>query len=246
MSDSSVPVLAYRGFCPICESETTFTSDSTWYRDKLQCQTCPGGSRPRVRALALVLSELRPDWRSLAIHESSPNAEGISVKLKAEAPGYIGSHFFPGKPLGETLENGFRNEDLQAQTFAENTFDVVISLDVMEHVYDPEAAFREVYRTLKTGGLYICTFPVRKNQVTGMERRLTRHSDGAVEHHKEPEYHGNPIDPTGGSIVTVDYGYDVHQWIAEKTAFDVRVYRFADKKHGIIGEYTEVFVCSKW
>ncbi|OBQ59852.1 hypothetical protein A8145_24795 [Mesorhizobium loti] len=61
---------------------------------------------------------------------------------------------------------------------------------------------------------------------------------------KEPEIHGNPVS-NEGSIVTVDYGYDLHLAIAEWAPFDVRVYRFADRTHGILGEYTDLIVCTK-
>jgi hypothetical protein len=45
--------------------------------------------------------------------------------------------------------------------------------------------------------------------------------------------------------VTVDYGYEIHKQIAAWTPFDVRIYRFNDVEHGILGEYTEVFLCRK-
>ena len=235
--------LSYRGYCPICEAEVTFASKDSWFRDNLKCDTCEGGSRPRGRALALVLNEMRPKWRSLAIYESSPAPEGISLKMAREAAGYVASQYFPDKELGST-HGAFRNEDLERQTFADEVFDIVVTLDVMEHVYRPDLVFSEVCRTLRPGGLYLCTFPVRKWQVEGWERRFTRSENGETTHHKDIEIHGNPIDGSG-SIVTVDYGYDIHQQIAEWAPFDVRVHRFADRQHGIIGEYTEVFACAK-
>ncbi|GAJ95774.1 class I SAM-dependent methyltransferase [Rhizobium rhizogenes] len=234
---------SYRGYCPICEAEAVFTSKNEWFRDNLKCETCEGGSRPRARALALILTEMRPNWRDLAIHESSPAPEGISLKLKREASAYVASQYYPDHPFGSTID-GFQNEDLERQTFADHVFDVVVTLDVMEHVYRPDLVFSEVFRTLKPGGLYLCTFPVRKYQVDGWERRFTKSDDGETIHHKEPEIHGNPIDGSG-SIVTVDYGYDIHQQIARWAPFDVRVHRFSDRLHGIIGEYTEVFACKK-
>ncbi len=232
-----------RGFCPICEAPSTFSSESEWYRDHLLCESCPGGSVPRERALALVLNELMPDWRNLAIHESSPAPRGISVKLAREAPGYVASQFFPNRPCGETV-NGFRNENLEALSFADNTFDLTISLDVMEHVYHPDRALREIDRTLKVGGYYICTFPVRKEQTTAMERRFELQPDGTRIDIKPPEIRGNPVS-SEGSIVTIDWGYDLHQQFADWTSMDVRVYRFDDRTHGILGEYTDVIVCRK-
>ncbi len=41
------------------------------------------------------------------------------------------------------------NEDLENQTFQNESFDIVITQDVMEHIYDPGKAFAEVARTFK-------------------------------------------------------------------------------------------------
>ena len=40
-----------------------------------------------------------------------------------------------------------------------NTFDVVIITEVLEHLYDPELALKEIYRVLKNGGLIIGSVP---------------------------------------------------------------------------------------
>ena len=218
-----------------------FSSKDPWFRDRLLCSSC--GSIVRERAVALVLNEVMPDWRRAAIHESSPGNRGIAAKMKREAPLYIASHYWPGQVLGRRI-NGFRNENLEAQTFADNSLDLVISLDVMEHVFDPAAVYCEVYRTLKPGGIYLHAFPIRKWQVQGAVRRAELGADGAVRHLVEPEYHGNPIDASG-SLVTFDYGYDISRQIAEWAPFNVRISRFWDPQHGIIGEYTEVVICRK-
>jgi len=191
----------------------------------------------------LVLNEHFPQWRKLSIHESSPSQRGISVLVAKEACHYIATQFLPGEKLGQTIR-GVRNENLEEQTFPSESFDIVLSLDVMEHVYNPDRAFQEVYRTLRPGGAYICTFPVRKHQTNAWERRFEKNDDGSLRHLKEPEIHGNPID-AAGSIVTIDYGYDLHLTIPNWAPFDVRIYRFADLYHGIVGEYTEVILASK-
>lgn len=230
------------GFCPICRRRTTFQANGPWLRGTLLCSTCPNGSVPRERALALVLEEAAPNWRALRIHESSPADRGISVILARDCPGYVGSHYFADHKRGASV-NGWRNEDMECQTFADAEFDLVVSLDVMEHVFNPQAAFKEIFRTLKPGGYYVCTFPIQRSQVQALGVRASI-SGGHITHHKEPEYHGNPINHEG-ALVTVDYGYSIHQLIAEWVPFDVRISRFSDREHGILGEYTEVVVCRK-
>lgn len=244
MADHSGPPLdRIAGHCPICRNDVDYDVRGPKYRDQLWCPACPGGSVPRERALALVLNELRPDWRNLRIHESSPCGRGISLLMARECKHYIPTQFHPDKPTGGIV-NGARNENLEQLTFPDAAFDVVITLDVMEHVYFPDKVFAEIFRTLADGGVYICTFPMRKAQVTGAERRFELGPDGVRIDFKPPDFHGNPVSAEG-SIVTFDYGYDVHQQIAEWAPFDVRVYRFADRTHGILGEYTDVVACQK-
>jgi SAM-dependent methyltransferase len=228
------------GYCPICEAVTEFRATTRWYRESLRCSGC--GSVPRERALALVLSRSFPNWRNLTIHESSPANRGISPKMKRECAGYVATQFFPGEALGAVIR-GFRNENLEAVTFADGQFDLVVTLDVMEHVNRPEAVMREVARTLKSGGAYLFTVPTYKGKV-GTERRAVYKEDGSVEHFVEPEYHGNPVSDAG-SLVTFHYGYDLPELLAQWSGMDVEVLRFHDHQHGVIGDFTEVYVCRK-
>jgi SAM-dependent methyltransferase len=242
-NEAATEYLRYPGYCPICEAEVIFRASGDWLRDRLTCESCINGSVPRERALALILNETIPDWRRKTIHECSPIGRGISRKVARECDRYLASQFYPGRELG-TIIDGARNEDLQALTFRDNAFDVFLSLDVMEHVPDPEKAIKEIWRHLMPGGYMISTWPVRKHQVVGLERRAVFKEDGTVTHLKEPEIHGNPVNKDG-ALVTVDYGYDTHQLLAHWAPFDVRVYRFNDRRHGILGEFTEVFTCRK-
>lgn len=235
-------IYEHAGFCPCCETNVTFRASGPWLRSTLRCPTCD--SVVRERALALVLEEIMPDWRDAAIHESSPMPRGISKKLREQARNYLASQYFPSETPGAVVR-GFRNENLEAQTFVDGSFDLVVSLDVMEHVFHPDRAYAEIWRTLRPGGLYIHTFPIMKTQTAATRRRATLEPDGTVTHLVQPpEYHGNPVD-LSGSLVTFDYGYDLPRQIAEWAPFDVRIMRFWDQTHGVVGEFTEVVVCRR-
>jgi SAM-dependent methyltransferase len=243
---SAVPQsLAYEapGFCPICQKPTVYRAKFAWHRGHLRCAQCD--SVPRERALAVMLEDKRPDWRTCDIHESSPARRGISLKLMTDCKGYVGSHYFPDQPLGATVRT-YRNENLEQQTFADGSFDVVLSLDVMEHVFAPWKVYREVYRTLRPDGYYIHTFPIAKDRALSHKPRAELKEDGSIHHFEKPDYHGNPIDPQNGALVTFDFGYDVHQAIAEWVPeFDVRIVRFCDRTAGVMGEFTDVVICRK-
>jgi SAM-dependent methyltransferase len=76
-----------------------------------------------------------------------------SKKLRSECAGYIETQFDLTVPLGEVHRTrGYRCEDLERQTFADNSFDLVITQDVFEHIVKPDLAIREIARTLRPGG----------------------------------------------------------------------------------------------
>ncbi len=53
----------------------------------------------------------------------------------------------------------YRGEDALNLSFEDNTFDLVISVDVIEHVGRPERMVEEVQRVLRPDGLALITFP---------------------------------------------------------------------------------------
>ncbi len=141
------------GFCPICESSTLFSKSDSWLRDNYHCLRCR--SIPRFRMLVHVLETHFPKWRGYSIHESSPGGSS-SEKLRNCCSNYIASQFFPDVQAGQ-IHRGFRCENLECQTFGDAEFDMVVTQDVFEHVFDPRRAFAEVARTLKPGGCHVFT-----------------------------------------------------------------------------------------
>ncbi len=232
----------FDGICPVCKLKTRFTWSNANDRDSLLCHNCEGYSVPRERALMIVLERERPDWRNLQVHESSPADRGASKYMKLNSTNYVATQFMKGVPLGTTA-NGFRCEDLHKQTFENEIFDIVVTLDVMEHVNDPELVLKDIARTLKPGGLYVFTTPTYKYNVVTKRKALYDES-GVVHFDGDPEYHGNPVDGDG-SPVTFHYGYDFAELINRWTGFDVEVTRFWDETRGVIGEMTEVYICRK-
>lgn len=234
-------LLEVQGVCPVCERAVTFTARDEWLRDHFLCGNC--GSQPRERALMKILAELSPDWRSLDIHESSPGT-AASRRMEAEAKGYRSSHYAADAPLGAAHPQwGWRCEDLENQTFPDASFDIVVTQDVFEHVFAPDRAIAEIARTLKPGGFHICTVPI-VNKAAASVRRARRDAQGRVENLLEPVYHGNPIDPRG-LLVTVDWGYDIADYLDRASGLSTTIWALDDMSHGIRAEYIEVLVSRK-
>ena len=234
-------VLKTDGFCPVCEQQTTFAAKDPWLRDYFLCLAC--NSQPRERALFSVLTQLRPGWRELSIHESSPGT-AASRRLADQAPGYLASQYDPSIPWGSVHPTGgWRSEDLERQTFEDGRFDIVVTQDVMEHVVAPDLALREIARTLKPGGLHICTVPIVNKEAPSV-RRAGRRADGSVEHLLEPVFQGNPMDPNG-SLVTIDWGYDIAAVWDAASGLTTTIFTIDDMGRGISAEYIEVLVSRK-
>ena len=228
------------GRCVICEADVTFTAQYSWFRDHLKCPRC--GSIPRERALMHVVETFYPRWRDLRIHEMAPGGGGASRKLRAAA-GYEASHYYPSLAPGERSPTGCVNQDAEKLTCADGAFDLVVTQDVFEHIFDIDRAFDEIRRTLRPGGAHIFTTPlVRKAQPT--ECRASRDAGGAVRHHAEPEYHGNPVDPQG-SLVTWHFGYDLAARILERTRMPTVILQYDRLDLGLRAAHLDVLLSLK-
>lgn len=240
MADSQQYHFVHEGQCPVCDNATRFVAHGPYFRSTLRCEKC--NSAPRHRALMDTLESLFPGWRQLRIHESSPGPVGASAKLRRECPRYVPTHFDPSVPWGEIGVHGVRAEDLERQTFEDESFDLVITQDVFEHLFRPDLAIREIARTLRPGGAHIFTVPLtRRDKPTVCRASLV---DGQIHHHLPAQYHGNPIDPNG-SLVTFSYGFDLAGLLADHSGL-VTWIRDVDKIDlGIRADLNEVMICQK-
>jgi hypothetical protein len=190
-----------------------------------------------------VLLTRHPNWRQLRIHESSAEMRGASAKLAAEYCEYMPSHFDPSTPWGSWDESQrYRSEDLEQQTCDDRQFDVVITQDVFEHIFDTRRAFAEVQRPLKRGGTHILTTPIVRGSQPSRPR--AHRSEREIAHLLTAEYHGNSMS-SSGSLVTWDWGNDIADFIRDCTGH--RVERISIESHamGIAAEFLDVLVVTR-
>lgn len=239
MVNEEQPILQSFGHCPTCNQDVEFTSYKPWLRDYFTCSNC--GSIPRERALMQVIDTYFPDWRDSIIHESSPGGRGASKRLAMECSYYVPSQYYPDKPLGSIIQ-GIRCENLETLSFADESIDLHITQDVLEHVFDPLKVFREIKRTLKPGGMHIFTVPlVRKDKPS---RRRAKISNDEIIYLEPEDYHGNPVG-NGRSLVTIDWGYDICMHIFKSSGLFTQMIYIDDLTKGIRAKYIEVLVTIK-
>ena len=225
------------GVCPICECRTVFVKETEWLRDHYRCVRCD--SIPRWRAIIRVLETVFPQWRELRIHECSPGGAS-SDKLRAECKHYVPAYFFPDITPGQ-YKNGIRCENLERMTFENESFDLMVTQDVLEHVLNPDRAFREIARILKPGGAHVFTVPFYYWKETFV--RALETSEG-IKYLADLEYHGNPIN-SEGSLVVTEWGENLVDFIYSHSGMTTTIYQLTDRRLGLEAAFLEVFVSRK-
>lgn len=240
--------VAFQTVCPICLREREFTcEDDFWHcRGAMTSSNCEyNGCITRERAVAHVLFSMidRDKVVTMNIHEMSPADRGLAKWLREYARGYVASGFFPNAALG-AMVGGVRNEDAAHQTFETGQFDIVLHLDILEHLFAPFEALEEIRRTLKPGGLCLFSAPTDRDRMESVQ--VAFDEPGGVRIVGEPEYHGNPQRPEDGALVTWRYGHDLPLQIQRRTGFDhVEVRRFQSRAAAAMGYMSDVYVCMK-
>lgn len=208
-------------WCSACESIQTMHVD--WrlggiapdgsvhpaWTETAACRGC--GLNSRMRAVMDRLQNLE-----LASNSRVFVAECVTAsfrQLERRFPGLQGSEYLgPDKAPGETYWNEqhrqrIRHEDLTRLSFADDSFDLVITQDIFEHIPDYARAFAECRRVLRQGGRLVFSVPFFPNQAE-TEVRARFSADGTLEHLMPAEYHGDPVGD-GGVLCFQHFGWDL-------------------------------------
>lgn len=140
---------------------------------------------------------------NLGILETS-STDGIFTRYD-NLNNVIKSEYFDDVKWGE-YKNKIRSENLQALIFEDNSIDIVVALDVFEHVAEPMVAFSEVHRVLKTNGIAIITVPI--DDRIEKTSALASVVNGMIEFHRDPAYHSDPLREEGALVFT-EFGMDI-------------------------------------
>ena len=236
MNNSETYFKSSSGYCHCCRDASTFQSNHAWLRDYYLCKKC--GSLPRERHLQHVLDTQVEGWESKIIHESSPSNDLIGQFCGRN---YSYSHLSGDDGLNHEKIRPLK-ENLEFLSFGDETFDLFVTKDVLEHVFNPDIAASEIMRVLKPGGAHVFTTPIHRGLAKSYPRAAL--VDGKIIYLKDESYHGNPVGD-GRSLVTWDYGDDFENLITNWSGFATETIIPAHNNLGIDGEYLEVFVTRK-
>ncbi len=150
--------------------------------------------------------------RSLAIAEI--NSAGNLHRFLARCPGLRYSEYGSRRP-------DVPSQDLMALSYADASFDLVVTSDTLEHVPDIDRALREIRRVLRPGGAHVFTTPVVWDRPTRQRARL---ENGHVVHLLPPSHHGAPAAAADDFLVFYEFGDDFPAR-CERAGFELHMQR---------------------
>jgi SAM-dependent methyltransferase len=173
--------------CGVCQSRTlimAFGADEEFHL----CIRCRANLRYEM--LARYLRQAFPAIASLDVLELDFHSPLRSYLGKAGT--YTRSFYRDNVAPGTVREGGEVCQDITRLTYPDGSLDLIVSSDVLEHVPDVSAAFRESARVLRPGGAHVFTVPPCETTV-----RRAAIENGQIVHLATPEYHLDPLDAAG-------------------------------------------------
>lgn len=164
--------------------------------------------------------------------------------LATRYPNLQGSEYLADKcAFGDKID-GVRNETMSDLSFADNSFDHVLSFECLEHIPNFIEPLQETYRVLRKGGKFIFTVPFLNNVYPNLIR-ATINETGDIEHILPPEYHGDPLDDEGILCFT-HFGWELLDILREDIGFsDAYAVLAWSSAFGYLGRVSIVFVAVK-
>ncbi len=168
-----------------------------------------GGFNARQRALLDALHHLIGNRSiydvSIYAHEAMTP---FALLLRGRYPRFLGSEYAPNEADRNRIFP-VPSIDITGSGLPDHSFDFILSGDVLEHVPDLQAALCDSARILKPGGHLIASMPFAYGHAETTIK--ARFKAGDIEYLAPPEYHGNPMDAAGGSLVFQIPGWAILQ-----------------------------------
>lgn len=148
-------------------------------RESMWCSNC--GASTRERGLWAVLlehyGERARSAKEVVLEHHFSSLRTLELNRLNAGHRYLSS--VPGLTYAEYPE-----EDIQALSYADETFDLLITSDTLEHVPDFRLGLKETRRVLRAGGRHVLTVPLRPDLPTSQDRSGM-----------DSIYHGTPPGP---------------------------------------------------
>jgi SAM-dependent methyltransferase len=208
----------WRALCVYCRAMGEFTvSAGVWLGENVNLReglVCPGcGLGNRLRLVFKAVEEFAGSPETLRRKDAyvAERVTNFHERLAERIERLVGSEYLDARCApGESRRVGrlpVRHEDLCRLSFPDESFDLVIHADVLEHVPDYRRALGELRRIVRRGGGMFFSVPFLHDRSED-EVRSSVQPDGSVVHHLPVVYHGNPVDPKG-ALAYRTYGWSL-------------------------------------
>lgn len=214
----------------------------TGWREGLACDGISSRVRGVMRCIEMFVEE------QTLLSPRIYAAEGLThfaLRLRGLYPRFVGSEFTTDRQRKEWMYP-IPCEDLQQLSLPSNSFDVVSTNEVLEHVPSIDRALAEIFRVIRPGGWHFGTVPFRFMDERGQRRAMIDRS-GKTLHLMEPEYHGDPMNE-GGVLVFELPGWDLIERARNAGFCDVFMKFMVSSTYGVLSEHIGgvlVFCCQK-
>jgi SAM-dependent methyltransferase len=188
-------------FCPLCDGPKVMVKLDAWEM-AVRCISCRASAA--TMSMVSVLRSVAPELRLKEVYEMSSRGP-LYRYLARNAKQLVSSEYFPDLAPGE-YRNGVQCQDVQQLTYRDGAFDICTSTEVFEHVPDDLKGFSEIFRVLRSHGIFVFTVPLRHEYNTIERASIT--PNGGLQHLLAPEYHEDPFHASK-ILAFRDYGLDI-------------------------------------
>jgi SAM-dependent methyltransferase len=179
------------------------------YIDHQQGQTCDAcGSNLRSSVLATAITRALGQSGFLA-NLSGPQSLDALRTLEINEAGTLTKYL---RKIGRHVYCDYPSVDIHNLPYGNDTFDLVVHSDTLEHVQNPVHALAECRRVIRPGGALCFTVPV----VVG---RMSRSREGM-----KKSYHGNPECPREDYQVHTEFGADTWTYLFEAGFSEISIH----------------------
>jgi hypothetical protein len=210
-------------------------------REKISCQHCHMNNRQRL--IAKLAHDLisKNNFEDIYLHERiTPIYDYISKLFQNK--NIVGSEYFSEMHQSGDIVDGKMHQDIMRTSFDDNSFDLIISNDVYEHVPEPLKAFKEALRILKSNGVLMATIPFNESIQNSVQR--SKVEGKSIVHLLPQVYHGNPVS-ADGALVYFDYGWDILDLIKSAGFSSVNINYYQEDMLGHFGKAIAIIVAIK-
>jgi len=220
--------------CNLCGNKADAFYSDNWHENTI-CPYCGSDVRHRLEmAIFQYVDEYKNNFiKGKILHFAAEKQ--IVNKLKKHSEIYICADITTGTDI------------MSMPQYSDETFDIVIANDVLEHIAILSKGIKEVNRVLKKGGYFICTVPQRDNLEKTEEDPNINTPQLREKHYGQSDH----LRIFGNDFKSILENYNFHVKVFDKNSFQQDIVEkhilFPQKlsREYNVTNYRKIYVCKK-